>query len=273
MVCILDADKEGFLRSETSLIQTIGRSARHINAEVVLYADKVTASMQRAIDETDRRRTLQLAYNAEHGHHSRDDRQGDSPRNRGGDPGTAGGAPGGRPRRGDRGQRGIPGRPRGRDARSRREAGVRAGRGLAGSHPGDPLGDGTVVRLAPPPAPRHKVPAAGPRPRQGQAAAGKTSRPSTNIEQFEFHVIYPDELIHHQRRRHRVGGFHDRFLFDVQRDSEPKAPTRLANSIKWLAGCFCSLDWFPAAATRNRSYPLDRQSLAARAREPLSVPT
>jgi len=67
MVCILDADKEGFLRSETSLIQTIGRSARHINAEVVLYADKITESMRRAIDETERRRALQLAYNAEHG--------------------------------------------------------------------------------------------------------------------------------------------------------------------------------------------------------------
>ncbi|MFN4258735.1 MAG: excinuclease ABC subunit UvrB [Gemmataceae bacterium] len=67
LVAILDADKEGFLRSETSLIQTIGRAARNVNAEVILYADKVTDSMQRAIDETQRRRALQLQYNAEHG--------------------------------------------------------------------------------------------------------------------------------------------------------------------------------------------------------------
>ncbi|MCR9200576.1 MAG: excinuclease ABC subunit UvrB [Planctomycetaceae bacterium] len=66
LVAILDADKEGFLRSETSLIQTIGRSARNVNAEVILYADTVTQSMQRAIDETNRRRTIQLAYNEEH---------------------------------------------------------------------------------------------------------------------------------------------------------------------------------------------------------------
>ena len=67
LVAILDADKEGFLRSETSLMQTIGRSARNVNAKVLLYADKVTDSMQRAIEETRRRREMQQEYNAEHG--------------------------------------------------------------------------------------------------------------------------------------------------------------------------------------------------------------
>ena len=67
LVAILDADKEGFLRSATSLIQTIGRTARNVNAEVILYADKITPSMRRAIDETNRRREIQEAHNKEQG--------------------------------------------------------------------------------------------------------------------------------------------------------------------------------------------------------------
>jgi excinuclease ABC subunit B len=67
LVAILDADKEGFLRSETSLIQTIGRAARNVDGRVILYADRMTGSMERALAETDRRRSKQEAYNAEHG--------------------------------------------------------------------------------------------------------------------------------------------------------------------------------------------------------------
>jgi excinuclease ABC subunit B len=67
LVAILDADKEGFLRSDTALIQTIGRAARHVNGQVIMYADRITDSMQRAIDETNRRRAIQQQHNKEHG--------------------------------------------------------------------------------------------------------------------------------------------------------------------------------------------------------------
>jgi excinuclease ABC subunit B len=67
LVAILDADKEGFLRSETALVQTIGRAARHVDGKVIMYADKITDSMRRAIDETTRRRAKQIKYNDEHG--------------------------------------------------------------------------------------------------------------------------------------------------------------------------------------------------------------
>ncbi|CAG0978521.1 partial UvrABC system protein B, partial [Anaerolineae bacterium] len=66
LVAILDADKEGFLRSDTSLIQTIGRAARHVNGQVIMYADRMTDSMKRALDETNRRREIQVDYNREH---------------------------------------------------------------------------------------------------------------------------------------------------------------------------------------------------------------
>ncbi len=67
LVAILDADKEGFLRSERSLIQTIGRAARNSNGQVIMYADELTESMEKAIDETNRRRTIQKEYNKENG--------------------------------------------------------------------------------------------------------------------------------------------------------------------------------------------------------------
>jgi excinuclease ABC subunit B len=67
LVAILDADKEGFLRSDRSLIQTIGRAARNLNGRAILYADRITDSMTRAMGETERRRLKQLAFNKEHG--------------------------------------------------------------------------------------------------------------------------------------------------------------------------------------------------------------
>ena len=88
LVAILDADKEGFLRSERSLIQTIGRAARNVNAEVILYADKMTDSMQKAMDETNRRRDHAARLQQGARHHADDGELGDRPRHRGRDRGA-----------------------------------------------------------------------------------------------------------------------------------------------------------------------------------------
>ena len=76
LVCILDADKEGFLRSERSLIQTIGRAARNSHGKVIMYGDKITDSMQKAIDETARRREIQEKYNKEQWYYSSNNQKG-----------------------------------------------------------------------------------------------------------------------------------------------------------------------------------------------------
>ena len=138
LVAILDADKEGFLRSETSLMQTIGRSARNVNAKVILYADKVTDSMQRAIDETAAPPRDAGGVQPAARHHAGDDPQEHSRghRGRGGGP-----RPGQRRRRPRRRHpvhhRGVPGRAGGRDDGRGRGPGVRAGGGHPRPHRAD----------------------------------------------------------------------------------------------------------------------------------------
>ena len=144
LVAILDADKEGFLRSAWSLIQVIGRAARNIGGEVVMYADRVTESMQVAIDETDRRRADPGGLQPRARHRAHDDRQGDPrhqrpPARRGRGAGRVRAPDGTRAVRAEPGADRQDGRPAGgRDARGREAARVRARRGAARRDPGHP---------------------------------------------------------------------------------------------------------------------------------------
>ena len=147
LVAILDADKEGFLRGETSLIQTIGRAARNIGGTVVMYADKETAAMRTAIDETDRRRAIQSRLQRGARHHAGDDRQGHLRHHRVPDVRLQGPDQGPPPprearRHGARGDRVDHRRARGGDARGRRGAPLRVRGAAARRDPGVAAGAG-----------------------------------------------------------------------------------------------------------------------------------
>ena len=159
LVAILDADKEGFLRSETSLIQTIGRAARNVDGQVIMYADTVTDSMRRAIGETQRRRQLQIAYNARARHRAPDHPQGGQ--RHPGPPAARRGRPGA-------GRRPSPW-PSGRGRQAARRAGRPAAHRAGPPHPDARGGDARGRRR--PPLRVRRPPA-----RRGQRAQARAAR-------------------------------------------------------------------------------------------------
>ena len=190
LVAILDADKEGFLRGQTALIQTIGRAARNVNGRVLMYADKITEAIRGALDETSRRRALQLAYNEEHGIQPESIRKGVSDIAEFLSAGAADGARQAPPRRPDRGH----------EPRRAREAGGGARGGDVRRRPGSAL----RVRSQ---APRRDQGAA-PRAQHGRrltpsAGSAAPRRSSAGMRSVD-HLLRPDERIRLVSREHGV---------------------------------------------------------------------